>query len=180
MKITILGKVPKGDATRETFLDWKAEYIQRITTLIPEAKVFHGDHIRDDVGSILVVGHDIWTVKNADVVIVDAQFKIGAGTAQEVMMAKFYSVPVVTVLPKDTHHRHSNVVFNGLLIEDWIHPFLDVSSDFIADSIEDAVMWVSEYSKGQHTMHIKSISVFEDAVTHFEEELPEMVINYNN
>jgi len=178
LKITILGKVPKGDKIRESFADWKERYVAEIEKQIPDAKILHGDHIRDDVGSTLVVGHDLWTVKNADVVVVNGEEKVGAGTAQEILMAKYFQRPVVCVIPKETHHRKSNLSFNGLLIEDWIHPFLDISSDYIAPSLEDAVSWVKDYGEGKVTAPIKDISVFEKAIEQFESTFPEMVERY--
>ncbi len=174
MKITLLGKVPKGDEVRKTFLDWKTEYVDLIEKELPEAKILHGDHIRDDKGSVLVVGHDLWVVKNADVVIVDAREKIGAGTAQEVVMAKYFNVPLVSVIPKDTHHRRSNITFNGKLLEDWVHPFLEVCSDYVALDIPDAISWIK---KGLPNP-AKGISIFEEAIAAFETKLPEFVENY--
>lgn len=180
LTITILGKVPKGDEVRKDFVDWKEEYVRAIGEYLPDANILHGDHIRDDVGPELVVGHDLWTVKNADVVMVDARGKIGAGTAQEMVMAKFFKVPVVSVIPKDTHHRRSNVAFDGAVVEDWIHPFLAVSSDFIAEDIAEAVQWVKQYANGSIAEPVKDIAVFENAIGRFEKELPDMAARYSN
>lgn len=180
INITILGKVPKGDDIRESFVDWKEEYIAEIRKKLPNANILHGDHIRDDVGSVLVVGHDLWTVKNADLVIVDARAKIGAGTAQEMLMAKYFKVPVIAVIPKDTHHRRTNLTFNGVLIEDWIHPFLDVSSDYVVENAEGAVAWAKDYVDGRIQEPVKNISVFEEAIALFEKEFPQMVASYKS
>jgi hypothetical protein len=177
MKITILGMVPKGDAVREGWVDWKTEYVRKISEAIPDAIILHGDHIRDDAGPDLVVGHDLWTVKHANVVFVDAREKIGAGTAQEMLMAKFYAVPVVTVLPKDSHHRRSNITFNGVTLADWIHPFLAVCSDHVADDIDDAIAWTLKLRAGT-VPPVKDMSVFEKTISDFEHELPDMVQKY--
>ncbi len=178
IKITILGKVPKGDDVRASFADWKEEYITKITRALPEANILHGDHIRDDAGPELVVGHDLWTVKNADIVIVDAREKIGAGTAQEMLMAKYFNRPLVSVIPRDTHHRRSNITFNGVLIKDWIHPFLDVCSDYVAESIDDAAAWAKRYTDDNTHQKIKDITVFTDAIDEFTTKLPDMVKKY--
>jgi hypothetical protein len=69
----------------------------------------------------MMVGHDLAQVKKADVCIGDAQKKIGAGKAQEIVIAKYFKKPVVVVIPKDAHHRKSNVAFHGVVVEDWIH-----------------------------------------------------------
>jgi len=178
VKITLLGKVPKGDHARESFSDWKKEYINKIKEALPEASILHGDHIRDDVGSEVVVGHDLWTIKNADIIIADAREKIGAGTAQEMLMAKYFKKPLIAVIPPNTHHRRSDVTFDGVLIEDWIHPFLAIVSDHVASSVEEAVSWTSDYLIGKIEKPIKDISVFEKAIDRFEKDLPEVLLNY--
>jgi len=178
IKVTILGKVPKGDHARESFFDWKKEYIKKIKESLPEVSILHGDYVQDDVGSELVVGHDLWTIKNADIVIVDAREKIGAGTAQEMLMAKYFKKPLIAVIPPDTHHRRSNVTFNAVLIEDWVHPFLEVISDHVASSVDEAVSWTHDYLEGKIQKSIKDISIFEKAIDRFEKDLPELVSRY--
>ncbi|MDO8452063.1 MAG: hypothetical protein Q7S76_04315 [bacterium] len=180
IKITILVKVPKGDHVRETFADWKKEYIEILKKILPQSSILHGDHIRDDVGSELVVGHDLWTIKNADIVIVDAREKIGAGTAQEILMAKYFKKPLVTVIPKDSHHRKQNLVFNGVTVLDWIHPFLEITSDYIAPDIESAAVWVKGYNQNKLGKHIKGIEVMESAIKRFEHDLPEVLAKYKS
>ncbi len=178
MKIALLGKIPKGDKAREDFVEWYQEYADAISEMIPKAVFLHGDLIRDTEGSEKVVGNDLWIIKNADLVVVDARQKIGAGTAQEMVMAKYFKKPLVSVIPRDTHHRRSNVVFDGVNIEDWIHPFLDVSSDYVAESIDDAATWVKDFSSGKINQEVKDISVFEQAVKTFETRLSDVVDQY--
>lgn len=171
MKIALLGSLPKGDDIRKTWIDWKEEYIKEIVSLLPDTEFIHGDSISDNAGAELVVGHDLAQVKNADICIVDAQSKIGAGTAQEIVLAKYFKKPVVIVIPQDTHHRKINVVFHGVNMEEWIHPFLKVSTDYVADSIADAAHWAKGYIKSPDSYNIKSLSVFEDAIDLFESSL---------
>jgi len=168
MKIALLGSLPKGDKVREGWVDWKPEYVEKIVALLPGAEILHGDAISDNVGAELVVGHDLALVKEADLVVVDARAKIGAGTAQEMVIAKYFGKPVVVVIPPGTHHRRSNVVFDGQTMEDWIHPFLKISSDYVASSVDDAVKWVEKFFKDSAEFKVKDLSVFEQAIARFE------------
>ena len=168
MKITLLGSLPKGDKVRAGWVDWKPEYIEKIAALLPDAEILHGDAISDNVGAELVVGHDLALVKEADLIIVDARSKIGAGTAQEMVIAKYFRKPVVAVISRDTHHRRSNVVFDGQVVKDWVHPFLKVSSDYVADSVDDAVAFAAKFLKNPTEQKIKDFAVFEQAITEFE------------
>lgn len=178
LKVALLGSLPKGDEARKDFIDWKTEYVEKIQKAIPEALFLHGDLISDKEGSEVVVGHDLWLIKRADIVIVNAPSKIGAGTAQEIVLAKKFKRPVISLIPKDTHHRKSNVVFHGTKIKDWKHPFLDISSDVVVESIEEAIRWIKSYAK--HPKKVKDISVFDQAIAKFEKKLAKNVKEYKS
>lgn len=108
--------------------------------------------------------------------IVHAPFKIGAGTAQEMVLAKSFQKPLIAIIPMNTHHRRSNVVFHEVTIEDWIHPFLVVASDYIAENIEEAIVWVQEFFK--KPTPTKTLAVFDKTIASFERELPDTVKSY--
>jgi hypothetical protein len=168
MKIVLLGSIPKGDQLRKDWVDWKQEYTRVIRTALPDATFIHGDTVSDSAGAEMVVGHDLAQIKNADICVVDARQKIGAGTAQEMVFAKHLRKPVVTIIPKDTHHRKSNVVFHGVTVEDWVHPFLKLSSDYVAESVEDAATWICSYIDAPGHYTIKDFTIFDKAIILFE------------
>jgi hypothetical protein len=168
MKIVLLGSLPKGDDVRSEWKDWKPEYMQAIQHVVPDAKFIHGDSISDNVGAELVVGHDLYQIKRADICVIDAREKIGAGTAQEIVIAKYLRKAVVIVIPPNSHHRKTNVVFHGVEMEEWVHPFLKISSDYVAESIEDAADWIKDYTNSANKPALKDLSVFEDAIKAFE------------
>lgn len=177
VKIMLLGSIPKGDHVRKNWTDWKNDYIKKIKQAIPSAVILNGDLISDNKGPELVVGHDLWLVKHADISIADARSKVGAGTAQEVFFAKLHKKPVISIIPKESHNRKSNIVFHGVTMDEWIHPFLLVSSDYIADTIEDAIAWINNHYV-KKKIAVKSIFVFEDMIKKFESEMPEVVSEY--
>lgn len=168
MRIVLLGSIPKGDDVRASWIDWKTEYVDIIKQEIPDAEFIHGDSISDNAGAEMVVGHDLSQIRKADICIVDARSKIGAGTAQEIVIAKYFHKPVVIMIPRNTHHRKSNVTFHGVTLEEWVHPFLKVSSDYVAGSITDAASWVKDYFRSPSSFRIKDISIFEQVIADFE------------
>lgn len=178
MKIILLGSIPKGDEIRKNWIDWKTEYIEKIRKVLPQANFLHGDLISDKEGVEAVVGHDLYLIKNSDIAIVHAATKIGAGTAQEILMAKQFKKPVIAIIPKDSHHRKSNVVFHGTLIEDFINPFLFISTDYVAENIEDATQWVKKYLENPKAIAIKDFSVMENCIEAFSKRFPEIVQKY--
>ena len=179
IRFALLGSLPKGDNTRENWHDWKQEYMSQISALVPSAVFIHGDLISDNVGPELVVGHDLWLVKNSDIIVVNAESKIGAGTAQEMVMAKVFEKPVFTVLPKDSHHRRSNITMGGAQIEDWIHPFIYASSDCISENVQEAAQQISKYCADKSSINIKTIRDICDLTGKFEVTFPQLIEEYN-
>ncbi len=173
MKIYLAGSIPKGDRARGGWIDWKRRY-QEVLTSISGVEILNADDLRDETNSFNVFGHDAHMVKSADIVIVNAEKEIGkgigAGTAQEMVIAKYFARPVLTVLPKDTHHRRSDIVMNGVLIHDWFHPFIDTFSDLTVDSIEDCVGWIIQYRNNPSRAKIKDISIIDMGIEYFLEK----------
>lgn len=176
LKIALLGSLPKGDNARKDFIDWKIQYVEKITKAIPEALFLHGDLISDSKGSEIVVGHDLWLIKRADIVVVNAPAKIGAGTAQELIMAKKFKKPVITLIPKNTHHRKSNITFHGITIKDWIHPFIDITSDAVVEDVEGVIRWIKSYKR--KPKKIKDISILDKSISRFEKSEPKITKQY--
>lgn len=177
MKIVLLGSLPKGDVARKSWTDWKTEYVEKISSQIPDAELLHGDLVSDKEGAEVVVGHDLYLIQHSDMAIVHAVSKIGAGTAQEILMAKIFKKPVVIIIPKDSHHRKSNLVFGGKLIKDFINPFLLLSSDYVAQDLNDAIKWIKKFKKNPK-MKIKDVSVMEESIKTFTKKLPKVAKAY--
>lgn len=167
VKIVLLGSLPKGDLVRNDWKDWKQPYIKVLSKRLPNVEFIHGDSISDNVGASLVVGHDLAQIQLADMCLVDGTQKVGAGTAQEMVIAKYFEKPVIIVIPKNSHHRKSNIKFHGQVMEEWIHPFLKLSSDYVANSIDDAAIWIEKYIATPHKK-VKNLSVFDKAIKEFE------------
>ncbi len=165
-KIALLGSIPKGDDERKNWSDWKMKY-RKCLSQIDDVKFTDGDVWKDESKPTLVVGHDLSLIKESDLVVVNAESKIGAGTAQEIIVAKYFHKPVITVIPKNSHHRKSDITFNNQLIKDWVHPFLLTSSDLIVGSIEDSISWIKEYQQKPKTKTVKDISFIDNAISEF-------------
>ncbi|MDD2807511.1 MAG: hypothetical protein PHW95_03275 [Patescibacteria group bacterium] len=164
MKIVIIGSLAKGDEIRKSWLDWKPGYL-KVLSQIPGVEINDGDEWQDESKPVITVGHDAQMIKICDVVIVNAEIKLGAGTAMEIMIAKYFSKPVITVLPRNSHHRRRDVWFEGKIIEDWIHPFIFVVSDAIIENIDQVYDQLDQLQKGK--MSVKGISVIDDAITQY-------------
>lgn len=160
MKIYLAGKVPKGDSDKRDSVNWRGQYQETLREVFPEAQ-FIDPYTRDldESDFLAVVGQDCYHIKESDLVVVNAETKLGAGTSQEYVIAKYFLKPVVTVLPKNTHHRRSNIVFHGRTVEDWVHPFIHTFSDFVVENVEEVRGLKEKISSGQ-MKDIQGIALF--------------------
>jgi hypothetical protein len=164
MRIYLAGSVPKGDEEAKGFDNWRDRYKKVLQ------KFFDADFIEpyhrelDESDFLAVVGQDCRHIKDCALVVVNAEEKLGVGTAQELVIAKYFSKPVISVLPKNTHHRRSNVVFHGKTVEDWIHPFIFAFSDFIVENVNE----VEKVKEKVFSSAAKDISVIDEAIRHID------------
>jgi hypothetical protein len=94
-------------------------------------------------------GCDLYLVSISDVVLVDARTEKGIGVGAEMMFAVSRGIPVITWAPPNSHYRRDFVpnVF-GEDLHDWTHPFVFGLSDYVVDSLADAVCLVRRHLAG--------------------------------
>lgn len=165
IRIFLATKIPKGKEA-EKVTNVSEDIIKEVEN-IQNVEVIRGQNRDlDESDFLLIFGHDCRHIKNSDLVIVDAREKIGAGTAQEMLIAKYFKKPVITILPKDTHHRRSNFEINGKVVEDWIHPFIHSTSDIIVESYKELTKQIKEISEGK--VKIKDIGIIDKSIEYYE------------
>lgn len=111
-------------------------------------------------------GADMYLVKRSDFIFVDARDKKGIGIGAEMVAAKYFGIPVVSLCAYDSYYKKRflpNVY--GEDLHNWTHPFIVGLSDFVADSVEEAVEWMKSGSRGP----IKTISVIDESIEYFED-----------
>ena len=163
MKIYLAGKIPKGKEI-ESFDNWQAQYRKVLGEIFPAEYVDHSQIKADESDYMGIFGLDCNFIRNADMIIVNAERKLGVGTAQEMVIAKYFGKPVITILPKDTHHRKKDIVFHGKMIEDWIHPFVYSFSDIILESVVE----MYDNKEKIENMVVKDLSVIDESIKYFE------------
>lgn len=161
MKIYLAGSVPKGDKETENDTNWRKGYFEVISQQINDAKLLDAnDFFKLEGDSKALFGAECLHIKESDLVLVNAEEKLGAGTSMEFVIAKYFSKPVVTVLPKDSYHRRSNLTFEDREVKDWIHPFVDSFSDIIIENISEIDIAFEKIKNKK----IKGISVIEESM----------------
>ena len=165
MIIYLAGSVPKGAEEEKTFVNWRLRYKDVLENFFDAQFIFPGAGDMDESDFLLIVGKDSKSIKQSDLVIVNAEERLGVGTSHEMLIAKYFSKPVVTVLPKNSYHRRNNVLFQGkYLVKDWMHPFIHTFSDFVVEEVK-------EIEKIKHKIFqtpTKDLTIIDKAIRHRE------------
>lgn len=168
MKIYLAGKVPKGDEIG-SIEDWRMNSASALSQIPGVEFLSPDDPTLDESQPFIVFGHDCYLIKECDAVVVNASAKLGVGTAQEMVIAKYFRKPVVSVLPKDTHHRRLNLPMHAGVVPDWIHPFIFSTSDIVVEDFREATAWLMHYIHAPQDQYIKGIEIIEDAIKAYRE-----------
>jgi hypothetical protein len=162
ISVYLAGKVAKGSEIG-TIADWRALLTKSLTARGFEV-LSPDDPTLDERRPMTVFGHDCLLIQQASLVVVDASTKLGVGTAQEMVIAKHFAKPVVTILPPQSHHRRSNLEMHGYAVDDWMHPFLVAMSDLIVDSEEQLLKVIDDGELGTATKTPKTLTVIDDGI----------------
>ncbi len=166
--IYLAGKVPKSDEELKNYSDWRKEFeiaVKKdtgcgIICLDPS-------HVHFDIADIYgVFGRDVYMVKQSDFIVIDARERIGPGTAQEMLIAKYFKKPVVTILPKNSHYWKDTKI-RDKEAKAWMNPFIAATSDIIAESVEDAAKKIAGCIKNNENACAKSITLLDDAIKYY-------------
>jgi hypothetical protein len=104
---------------------------------IPDASTDSKTPVSDTDKTAAQFGRDLYQIYVSSAVIVDARERRGIGVGVELAAATTLGIPVISVLPPDSHYRRSNVHYRGTTIADYIHPHLAVLST-IVDTFAEA------------------------------------------
>ncbi|MCA9486460.1 hypothetical protein H6501_04610 [Candidatus Woesearchaeota archaeon] len=166
IKIYLAGSLPKGKEEEETFVNWKHRYKSVLQTTSTHIDFLDPEDDRPSEGDAKgVFGKDCFQIKNCDLVLVNAEHPLGPGTSMECLIAKYFAKPVLLILPIDSPHRKSRLLFEEEVVEDWKHPFLVSSADYIFESVEECAHQNFEELCSKEA---KTLSIIDEALAYFE------------
>ncbi len=168
MKVYLAGSVKKGDKDNRPILGWREKYKEKLNK-VKGLKFLDPSSMSEHAGDpFFIFGGDCSMIKNSDLILVCAENKLGIGTSQEILVAKYFKKPTISVVPKQSHHKRYNISFDGKLIKEWIHPFIFSTSDLIVEKVEDAIPWIQEYMQNPNSKKIRGISIIDEGIENFE------------
>ncbi|EFK96036.1 hypothetical protein LDC_1940 [sediment metagenome] len=154
------GKLCWGDAEKETIRKGLEGF--EVVFLDPQVG---GRHLEDPVTAF---GHDMALVASADFVLVDARERRGLGVGTEMLAAKLRSIPVVSIVPRDSHYHRGRLNYLGVEVNDYMHPFIFSLSDAVAENLAEAINWVKAHLSSPGP--VKGIEVVEEAIKRYKEK----------
>lgn len=175
--VYLAGKVPKGTGEKKAFVNWRSEF--RVTVRVCSREFGFEDTVEflDPAHSVnygcipteAYFGRDVHMIHSSDVIIVDARAKIGLGTAQEILIAKYYNIPSIAVCPKDSHYNKHIDAGNGELFH-YLHPFLYATADIVVETFDDAARVLVEHLSGKNRIRMKPMNCIESSRKEYEEK----------
>lgn len=169
IRIYLAGKVAKGNEIGN-IEDWRKRYADIMISVSEEELLFLDpeDESLDESDSMEIVGHDCSQIKDCDVVIVNAEKKLGVGTAQEMVVAKYFNKCVVSLIPDNSHYCRRNLNMYGNIIEKWIHPFMKIFSDVIFSDLGELQENLPLIFQLLRSGEIKDISTIDEVCEYYQ------------
>jgi len=161
------GSIQKGKEDTGKLLWTDKEREEIVSALNPIKVVFlNPDERTDDLNNHLTVfGRDHFQVSLADFIVVDARERRGVGVGIEMIAAKFFNKPVISVVPKNSHYRRGKVEYLGSVSENYIHAHIFGVSDGIVDDFKQAGKWIKEFL--ENPKPVKDITILEKSIKEY-------------
>ena len=148
------GKLCWGDSEKEAIRKGLEGF--EVVFLDPQ---LGGKHLEDPMAAF---GHDMALVASSDFVLVDAREKRGLGVGAEMVAAKLRGIPLVSIVPRNSHYHRGSLNYLGTEVKDYMHPFVFSLSDAVVEDLAGAIDWIKGQLKSPKP--VKGIGVMEEAI----------------
>lgn len=175
--VYLAGSVPKGLENKIKFQDWRKEFEKILVEIKKNWFPWFTDEIiffDPSTGGIemfpleIWFGRDIHMIYKSDVVVVESQSKIWLGTAQEILIAKYYNKPVIAISPLNSHYNKYISTPNNKEFH-YKHPFLSNTTDVIVSDYAEASNVLINFFTWKINIKIKNINIIEEMRKIFED-----------
>lgn len=164
------GGIQKGSTDTGKIM-WGSEEFAAIEKELSPIEVvwLNPDERGDDVADTFsVFGRDHYQVSVCDFVVADLRQKRGIGVGVEMLSAKYFKKPVISIAPLNDHYRKPKLNYLGGEVEDYVHAHLFGISDIIVNDFTEAGKWIKNYLESPST--IKDISIVTNAISEYKEK----------
>lgn len=114
----------------------------------------------------MIFGRDCFMIKNSDVVIVNLTDDISVGGSQEMLLAKYFGKPLIGIARKEGKFIKSEYDECGRIVENYVHPFVEIPCDFVVNDIEGAAEAIKRITNNGK-IAAKKIDIIEESVNYY-------------
>ena len=163
IRVYVAGKISK-DSIFGTH-DWRDNFCAELETLsglqlenLDPTKIGTDQH-----DAALVFGGDSYLISRSDVLIVYLSDDISIGGSQEILIAKYFKVPVIGLARHGGKFNGADKEYFGKVVKNYRDPFVFISCDVVCTTIEevaDALLKLSDITP-------KTLDIIPDAVAYY-------------
>jgi len=117
----------------------------------------------DQSDSLLVFGGDSYLISQSDVLIVYLSDDISIGGSQEILIAKYYKIPVIGLARHGGKFNGANKEYFGKIVKDYKDPFVFTTCDVVCKTIEE----VAATLKRLETINPKTLDIIPTSVEYY-------------
>lgn len=105
-----------------------------------------------DPGNVLgQFGRDMYQVKVAGAVIVDARERRGLGVGVEMAAAAIFGTPLIVVAPRNSKYRAEELRYRGVTVDDYVHPHVASLATCVVENFFDAGLALVKFRGGERS-----------------------------
>lgn len=163
IKVYVAGKISK-DSVFGTH-DWRDNFCAELEKL-SGLKLDNLDPTKtgtDQSDSKLVFGADSYLISKSDVLIVYLSDDISIGGSQEILIAKYFKIPVIGLAKHGGKFNGADKEYFGKVVKNYKDPFVFTTCDIVCKSIEE----VADALKNVHTIQPKTLGVIPESVQYY-------------
>lgn len=166
LKVYVAGKMSKH-SDFETH-NWRDDFLAEISRLSGLEFVSFDpvNATKDYRDPEIVFGSDAHMISEVDVVIVYLTDDISVGASQEILIAKYYSKPVIALAKRGGKFNQKSKEVAGETILNYRHPFVYTTCDVVCESVEA----IADVLQNLDKIKVKNIDIIKKASQIFEKQ----------
>jgi hypothetical protein len=163
IKVYVAGKISK-DSVFGTH-DWRGNFCAELEKL-SGLKLENLDPTKtgtDQRDSLLVFGADSYLISQSNVLIVYLSDDISIGGSQEILMAKYFEIPVIGLARHGGKFNGADKEYFGKVVKNYKDPFVFTTCDVVCETIKE----VAAVLKNLSSINPKSLNIIPESVDYY-------------
>jgi nucleoside 2-deoxyribosyltransferase len=159
IKIYVAGKMSAHSGYKTH--NWRDDFLKEIAKLSGLSFISYDpvNTTKDYTDPEIVFGSDVHMISQVDIVVVYLTDNISVGASQEILIAKYYSKPVIALARPGGKFNQKSKEVAGEVIKNFKHPFVYSTSDIVCANEQE----VADALLNLDSMKVKNINIIDIA-----------------